>query len=185
MGRFEIVVTLLSFVYALALTHVLASTVAMLLERERVKVSLVQSLWMAVAILLLFNNWLSLSGLEGVTWTTRLSFEAFLFAVAQYVACALVSPRLEPDHGFDMVAHHERHGRLFKTAFLVVAGLAILGNVRQAGLFDRSAGEALFAQWPVLIMIILTGVAMWRRERWVQIACAGVLILLMLIVVFI
>lgn len=183
MDRFEIVVTLLSFVYALALTHVLASAGALILERDRVRFSLTQALWMAVAPLLLFNNWLSLAALDGANWTARLSFEAFLFGVAQYVGCVLVSPRTSSAGEIDMAAHHDRHGRLFKAVFIGIGIAAMIGNVRHAGLFGRGVGEALVSQWPVLAITGLTAIALWRRDGRVQVAAASLLILLMLAIV--
>ena len=183
MDRFEIVVTLLSFVYALALTHVLASAAALLLERDRVRFSLVQALWMTVAPLMLFNNWLSLAALDGAVWTPRLTFEAFLFGVAQYVGCVLVSPRTEPGGEIDMAAHHSRNGRLFKGVFIIIGLAAMIGNIRHAGLFGRGPLEALVSQWPVVVIIGLTVLSLWRRDRWLQIPVAVLLILLMLAIV--
>lgn len=185
MGAFEIIVTLLSFVYALALTQVLGSVNTMLLARDRVKFSLVQALWMAAAVLLLFNNWLSLIGLGGIDWTTALAAEAFLFAIVQYAACGLVAPRPGPGGRIDMEAHHRRHGVMFKTAFVILALMAMFNNVRHAGLYDRTAIQALLGQWPVIVLLTVSLIALWRRERGVQIACSGVLIALMLLVVFI
>ena len=186
MERFELLVVLLSFVYALALTHLLASVAAMLLERERTRFSLVQSMWMLAAVMLLFNNWLSLEGLRGASWSAGLAAWALVFAIVQYVACALVSPRAtEPGTAIDMAAHHERHGRLFKAAFALVAAIAMIGNInahlRAGGALIPSVGS----QAPILLMTGVILLALWRREKWVQIACSSVLLLLLAAIVFI
>lgn len=186
MERFELLVVLLSFVYALALTHLLGSIAAMLLDRGRTRFSLVQALWMLAAVMLLFNNWLSLEAFRGAEWSAGLAAWALMFAIVQYVACALVSPRpARAGAGIDMAAHHARHGRLFKAAFVLTAAMAMAGNLVAYLSAGAGAGPALAAQTPVVLMMGVTLVALWRREAWVQFACSGVLILVLAAVVFI
>lgn len=185
MERFELLVVLLSFVYALALTHLLGSIAAMLLNRASVRVSLVQSMWMLAAVMLLFNNWLSLEGLRGAGWSTGLAAWALLFAVVQYVACALVSPRAGDDGVIDMTAHHENHGRLFKSAIILVAVIAMAGNMNAHLRAGSPLVPSIASQTPILLMAAIACVALWRREGWVQIICSGLLLVLLAAIVFI
>lgn len=186
MERFELLVVLLSFVYALALTHLLGSIAAMLLDRKRTRFSPVQALWMLAAVMLLFNNWLSLEAFRGASWSTATAAWALMFAVVQYVACALVSPRpARAGAGIDMAAHHDRHGRLFKAVFVLMAVMAILGNLVAHLSAGAGLGQALGSQTPVVLMIGVTLLALWRREAWVQFVCSGVLMLVLGAVVFI
>ncbi len=60
MSAFEHVTALLSFVYALALTHLLARVAELIVARERVKFSGLLALGMVNAVLLVFVNWLAL-----------------------------------------------------------------------------------------------------------------------------
>lgn len=60
MSVFEHVTALLSFVYALALTHLLSRIAELVVVRERVRFSGLLALGMVNAILLVFANWLSL-----------------------------------------------------------------------------------------------------------------------------
>ena len=60
MSAFEHVTALLSFVYALALTHLLARIAELIVTRERVKFSGLLALGMVNAVLMVFVNWLSL-----------------------------------------------------------------------------------------------------------------------------
>lgn len=183
MENFELLVVLLSFVYALALTHLLGSVAAMLLDRERTRFSLVQALWMLAAVMLLFNNWLSLDGLRSAGWSTGLAAWGLVFAVLQYLACALVSPRAAEAGGpIDMGAHHDRHGRLFKIIVLLVVICALAGNVLHGG---ASLGGLIASQIPVLLIAVMILPALWRRENWVQLLCSGVVLLLLAAVVFI
>src|SRR2546426_12807036 len=65
-SAFEHVLLLLSFVYALALTHLLSRIGSLLLARARVTFSGLLALDMANAILLVFANWLSLWDIRGL-----------------------------------------------------------------------------------------------------------------------
>ena len=94
MSAFEHVTALLSFVYALALTHFLARIAELIVARERVKFSGLLALGMVNAVLLVFVNWLSLWDLRSVTsWDLASVAIQFLFAVSVCVVCALVGPQ--------------------------------------------------------------------------------------------
>jgi hypothetical protein len=87
MSAFEHVTALLSFVYALALTHLLARIAELVVARERVRFSGLLALGMANAILLIFANWLSLWDLRSVqSWDLASIAIQFLFAVSIYVS---------------------------------------------------------------------------------------------------
>ena len=60
MSAFEHVTALWSFVYALALTHLLARIAEFIVARDRVRFSGLLALGMDNAILLVFADWLSL-----------------------------------------------------------------------------------------------------------------------------
>ena len=66
MGAYEHVILLLSFVYALALTHLLSRIGALFVARKRVKFSGLLALAQANAIMLVFVNWLFLWNLHGI-----------------------------------------------------------------------------------------------------------------------
>ena len=67
MSAFEHVTALLSFVYALALTHLLARVAELIVARERVRFSGLLMLGMVNAVVLVFANWLSLWDLHSIT----------------------------------------------------------------------------------------------------------------------
>ena len=60
MNAFDHVLVLLSFVYALAVTHLLSRIGTLYSNRERVTFSGLQALLMLVAILQVFFSWLEL-----------------------------------------------------------------------------------------------------------------------------
>src|ERR1043166_7904570 len=99
MTAFEHVTALLSFVYALALTHLLARIAELVMARDRVRFSGLLALGLANAVVMVFANWLSIWDLRSVkTWDLGTITIQFLFAVAVYLACVLVGPKT-PDEG--------------------------------------------------------------------------------------
>jgi hypothetical protein len=99
MSAFEHVTALLSFVYALALTHLLARIAELVVARDRVRFSGLLALGMANAVLLVFINWLSIWDLRSVkSWDIVSITVQFLFAIALYFLCVLVGPKT-PDEG--------------------------------------------------------------------------------------
>jgi hypothetical protein len=59
---FEHVTILLSFVYAIAMTHLLSSATELVLARDRVRFSGLYVLWMLNALLILLVNWMAIWG---------------------------------------------------------------------------------------------------------------------------
>jgi hypothetical protein len=130
MSAFEHVTALLSFVYALALTHLLARIAELIVARERVKFSGLLALGMVNAILLVFVNWLSLWDLRSVTsWDLASIAIQFLFAVSVYVICALVGPKMPDDGTIDLEDFFWRQRRYFYGAIIVCLVLALLANL--------------------------------------------------------
>src|SRR6267154_2381600 len=103
MSAFEHVTALLSFVYALALTHLLARIAELVVARDRVRFSGLLAVGMANAVLLVFANWLSIWDLRSVkTWDLGTITVQFLFAVAVYFTCVLVGPKTPDEDSIDL-----------------------------------------------------------------------------------
>jgi|SRR5579864_1182496 len=130
MSAFEHVTALLSFVYALALTHLLARIAELIVARDRVKSSGLLVLGMVNAILLVFVNWLSLWDLRSLTsWDIASIAIQFLFAISLYVVCALVGPKV-PDEGvLDLERFFWGQRRYFYGAIIICLVLALLANL--------------------------------------------------------
>ena len=56
----EQVTLLLSFIYVIALTHLLSSTTDLVIARDRVRFSPLLALWMFISFVALISNWLSI-----------------------------------------------------------------------------------------------------------------------------
>lgn len=98
MTAFEHVTALFSFVYALALTHLLARIAELVVARERVRFSGLLALGMVNAVILVFCNWLSLWDLHVIkAWDLGSITIQFLFAVNVFLICVLVGPKAHDD----------------------------------------------------------------------------------------
>lgn len=130
MSAFEHVTALLSFVYALALTHLLARIAELIVARERVKFSGLLAVGMMNAVLLVFINWLSLWDLRSITdWDLASIAIQFLFAVSVYVICALVGPKMPDDGTIDLEDFFWRQRSYFYGAIITCLVLALLANL--------------------------------------------------------
>ncbi|MES2294363.1 MAG: hypothetical protein V4527_13755 [Pseudomonadota bacterium] len=164
---------LLSFVFALALAHVLSSGTDLVRERERVHFSWTHSLWMATAVIALFGNWMALWNHRNLKLDIASSAIQFLFTIVQYFTCSIVSPRVPEGGPIDLWQYHERHKRQYLTAFLVLGLFAVGQNTYswwQMG--AHGPGHYLFSQLNVVPVIICVVCAMFVRRVWLQFSCA-------------
>ena len=93
---FEHVTILLSIIFALAMTHILASATELVWERNKVRFYGLHALWMVNALLGLLCYWLEVWELAAVKhWTGFEIVLQFLPAIVQYFACSLLSMRRE------------------------------------------------------------------------------------------
>ena len=107
------------FVYALALTHLLARIAELVVARERVRFSGLLALGMANAILLVFCNWLSLWDMRSIqSWDLASIAIQFLFAVSIHVICALVGPKMPDEDPIDLEEFFWRQRPYFYGAVL-------------------------------------------------------------------
>jgi len=166
-GAFDHVLVLLSFVYALALTHLLSRIGALMLVRERVKFSGLLAIGMAIAVLMVFANWLSLWDIRGMReWDLFSVTTQFAFAVAIYFVCALAAPEAGGEDVIDMEAFYWRNRRVFYSALLICFFLSLVVNAE----FLETPNTTLFLKEniAVLPMIVATVLPLATRARWAQ-----------------
>lgn len=163
-GAFELVLILLSFVYALALTHVLSRVGALVLAFNRVRFSGLLALAMLNAIVQVFLGWLLLWDFRAQRWDILSIFAQFLMAIMNYFICVFASP--ERDSEVDMDALYPLRRRPFYFSVLILYVLSIGSNVTllktpDASLFLRM-NEISFASLPPIILPLCT------PARWAQ-----------------
>src|SRR5579862_7216612 len=109
MAAFEHVLLLLSFVYALALTHLLARIAGLFDARERVKFSGLHGLMALNAILLVFLDWLALWPLRTVSvWDFASIADNFGLGIVLFFTCAIAAPHVTDEGEIDLEAYY-RH----------------------------------------------------------------------------
>jgi hypothetical protein len=168
MRPFEFIILLFSFIYTLGLTHLLFAATRMIRHRSIVVFSWPHALWMAAALFLMAGNWISLwdfHTLQTISLTTIAG--GFGLVIMEYVVCALVAPELETNDDFDLRAFHEREGRTYIGAFLIIILFSFIINA--------AAGASLGIQnwanqnWIVLAMLPAAVVPLLTRNRVVQV----------------
>lgn len=174
MKTFEYVILFFSFVFTLALTHLLFAVTRMIRHRRDLIFSWEHALWMLNALLLLLGNWLSLFDFRG-----QESFDLdsiamlFAFVIALYFACALVSPDFEDQESYDMREFHRCEGRTYIGTIAAFVLIAFITNI--------FAGKEGVSSWStenglVLWMIPPSVLPLFIRARAVQLACPIILI---------
>ena len=130
MSAFEHVTALWSFVYALALTHLLARIAELIVARDRVRFSGLLALGMANAILLVFADWLSLWDLRSIKiWDLASITVQFLFAINVFLICVLVGPKAHDEGPIDLEDFYWRQRPYFYGALLACALLSLFANL--------------------------------------------------------
>ena len=173
MGAFDHIILLLSFVYALAIGHLL-TTVALLLRRRReVRFSALHAFWMLNALVAIIANWISFWDLRGLpSWSVWTIFFTFLLAFTNYLYAALVSPEIRAEGAVDLVAFQAEHRLEIVGSWFALAVIALLANVVYGHVFGVITwGEQNLAVAPMVISGI---VALIWRARWAQISSAVV-----------
>jgi hypothetical protein len=179
MSAFEHVTALLSFVYALALTHLLARIAELVVARERVKFSGLLALAMVNAVLMVFVNWLSIWDLRSVTsWDIASIAIQFLFAISVYVICALVGPKAPEEGAIDLEDFFWRQRPYFYGATVISLVLALLANLD----FLKTPNTALLVKENLgtLALMLPATLGLISRNRTAQLT-AGISFLVLII----
>ncbi len=179
MTAFEHITALLSFVYALALAHLLARIAELFVARDRVKFSGLLALGITNAILVVFANWLSLWDFRSIkVWDLASITINFVFAINVFLICALVGPKAHDEGPIDLEDFYWRQRPYFYGALVVCVVLSLLANLD----FLKTPNAALFVKQnlTVLPMFIPTVLGAVSDKRWLQWA-AGLCYLAMLV----
>jgi hypothetical protein len=165
---YEQIVMLLSFVFAIAMTHLLATATELVLARDRVVFSGLMVLWMTNALLILLINWLGTYSLSTVRhWTVADIVLNFAQAGVQYFTCSLLAMRV-PEHGVvDMPAFFARQRRVLMATFVCMCPLAMISNYLYA---QPGLPAAVWIQQDIFILIaqLPLALAAFARPLWLQ-----------------
>jgi hypothetical protein len=173
MTRVEIIVTLLSFIWVLALTHVLQALRDLWLARARVKASASQLMWMVATLVLAIVSWLPMSAL-GDTLQGWVLAVMLTYAIMIYFMAGFVSPRVPEDGVLDLAEYEAREGAAYKVSFLVLAVFVLPMNYLLEGM--PAWPHFLENVWFLFTNALLTLISLWRPERWVRTLTAAVIL---------
>jgi hypothetical protein len=174
MGAFDHIILLLSFVYALAIAHLL-STTAMLIRRSReVRFSALNAFWMLNALVVIMANWISFWDLRALSsWSVATIFFTFLIAFTNYLQAALACPETDGEGPIDLVAFQVRQRVRIAASFIASGVTALIANFA----YSRNLGVVAWDRQSLAVIPMLAGclVALIWRARWAQIA--GVIVI--------
>jgi hypothetical protein len=134
---FQHVTVLVSFIFAIALTHVFSSASALILNRERVRFSALLTVSMVNAALGVIINWLALWQLENIKhWTLGEVLLQLGWVIPNYFSCSLVAISCSETGALDMGAYFERQRRVIFSATLALAVMAGLATYADRNTFQ-------------------------------------------------
>ncbi|MGZ3403295.1 MAG: hypothetical protein ACXWKN_08590 [Phenylobacterium sp.] len=168
---FEHVTILLSFVYALALTHLLSSATELAIAGRRVRFSGLYVLWATNAAVLLMVNWLAIWELTAVKrWTVTEVALQVLSAVTQYFTCSAFRVSMTgDDDGVDLPALYQQRRPLIFGSFVVLAVIACFQNWWDRNNMAGMRPDGWIAEdltiVPMAAAVLLAG---WARPTWLQ-----------------
>jgi hypothetical protein len=174
MGAFEHVIALLSFVYALALTHLLSGIVALIRADTRVRFSWIYAFWVFNAFIVIIANWISFWDLRILpSWNMLVIAFMLMMAFANYLQAALVCPEVPAEGLVDLRTFHTDQSRRYIGAFLASITLAFIANLVFGNMLNVSEWSA--ENLAVVPMVVAAALALIFRSRWMQIAMPIVL----------
>jgi heme/copper-type cytochrome/quinol oxidase subunit 4 len=162
---YDHVTTLLSFVYALALTHILSRVAALILARERVAFSPLQAVMTLNAVIQVLISWLYLwDGRNAGPLSLSTIIVAFVYTIILYFVCASATPEAT-DHSVDLEEFYWRSRRVFY-------GFYLLSNIATIFALRSPTGEfpiaAELATVPFFAPCILALAVPARWAQWVS-----------------
>jgi hypothetical protein len=167
---FQHVTVLVSFIFAIALTHVFSSASQLILARERVRFSWLLGVSMLNATLGVIINWLGLWELQGLKHWSLIEVLLLLgWVIPNYFSCSLVAMSVNETGPLDMLAFFDRQRSIIFSATLALWAMGSLATYTDrhnvAGWTPNEWIGAEFAALPLGICAVLAG---WAKPRWLQ-----------------
>jgi len=175
MNPFVFIILFFSFIYSLALTHLLFAWTRMMRHRRQLTFSWPHFLWMAVALGNLSVNWISLWDFRTNGALALATIAAgFAFVVINYFVCALVSPDFEEGETYDMKRFHECEGSTYIGLTLLLMAASVVANFlagSELGVSNWSNENRL-----VITFIVPPLLALTVKRPWMQVVAPAALL---------
>jgi hypothetical protein len=175
MHPFEFIILFFSFIYTLALTHLLFAATRMVRHRRQLVLSWPHLLWMLVALGNLAANWISLWDFrsEGSLSLGTIAV-GFLLVIINYALCALVSPDFDGGETYDMKRFHECEGATYIGAMLALVLASIAVNFWAGAALDISNWAE--ENYVVTANLLPLALALFVKRPWAQILAPAALL---------
>ncbi|MGB3624870.1 MAG: hypothetical protein WA989_03520 [Henriciella sp.] len=168
MTGFDLVLLLLSFVYALALSHLLSRLGALLVARDRVQFSGLLALAMLNAVTQVYIGWLAMWDFRGVESWDLYTITLFLVSsILIFLMCVAASPETPEAKPVDMEAFYRANYRLFYglylgllAVYIAMTGVYLLTPTPELAL-QQSLGNVPFILASLLAILVPARWAQW------------------------
>jgi len=176
-SAFEHVIVLLSFVYALALTHLLSNVAYLIRAGSRVRFSWIHAGWMLIALLTVVANWIGFWDMRSLaSWSVGTIMFTLAMAIANYLQAALVCAEVPETGPVDLVAFHAQQGHRYIGAYAVSVVFALCANVVYGSAFNLVEwSEQDLVVIPMLLVSIPAAIFLSRRVQIFALGCLGIL----------
>ena len=165
MRAFDFVITLYSFVYALAVAQILSTVGDMIRAGKRLRFSWVNAGWMSNVLLAIVAWWLSLWDLRTEQrWGMAIVLVFFAVACLLYVLARMVSAPIAPKGPVDLQAYHREEGRKYAGLFAIECAITI-GTVFLYGSTSQNWIASNWATVPTLVASIAAALTSNRRVQ--------------------
>ena len=165
MRAFDFVMTLYSFVYALAVAQILSTVGDMIRAGKRLRFSWLNAGWMVNVLLAIVAWWLSLWDLRAqAAWPMLTVLLFFVVACLLYVLARMVSAPIPAEGQVDLQRYHFEEGRKYAALFAVECALTI-GTVF---LYGAGTRDWFATNWATVPTLVASLAAAATNNRWVQ-----------------
>jgi hypothetical protein len=169
---FEQIDVFMSFVFALAMTHILSTATKLILARDRVIFSGPFAVWMFNAVVLLLTNWLALGNFREVThWTLGSVMTLFVIALTLYLISATMAIKVRESGPVDMPAFFAGNRLVIFGAWAIGRLGVMVANYVFRGLTPVGAAW-IKADATLLVGLAAIAVAAFAKPKWLQWAAA-------------
>ncbi len=168
MHAYDFILILFSFVYAAAVTHLLAVAGEIVIASKRIRLSWFNAGWMLAGMLFTCAWWIGLWDLRTVrVWSV--GSIAFFFSVAagMYLFARLVSPHIPERGDVDLRQFHAQEGRKYLIAYAALSWITVGVNAE----FGTTAAAMQWATQNFAIApmaLATTAAAVFTKQDWVQ-----------------
>ena len=167
---FQHVTVLVSFIFAIALTHVFSSASQLILARDRVRFSWLLSVSMLNAALGVIVNWLGLWELQNLKhWSLPEILLQLGWVIPNYFSCSLVAMSVGESGPLDMPAYFERQRRVIFSATVALWAMSSIEiYVDRYNFADSKPNDWIGAEIYSLPLGICAALAGWAKPRWLH-----------------